>query len=117
MADEFDLYLAAALAPAERSPDRRFAERVAARIALEERLGAERRSVARELTAEVVAIAAVAAGLLWLGRAAPVAGFFAESPAAALTCLLTGFGLLVVLFSVQTSGGKSLPSRVAGNFK
>jgi anti-sigma factor RsiW len=102
MADEFDRILGEALAPDAREADRLFVARVQARVALDERLRAERRSAFRQLGMEVIALGAVAAALLWLMRAAPVAGFFAESPEIALTLLLSVFALLVVLFSRQT---------------
>ena len=108
MADEFDRFLAAALAPEERAPDRRFVARVQAAILLEERLAAQRSSVLRGLATQLVALAAVAAALWWLGRAAPVAGWFGESPALGLGVLLTGFACLVGLFSLR-SGGRGTP--------
>ena len=102
MADQFDRMLAEALAPEAGGPDRLFVARVQARVALDERLRAERRSVLRQLGIEVAALAAVAGAILWLTRAAPVAGFFAESPEVGLTALLSAFALLVLLFSRQT---------------
>ncbi|HEX4762609.1 MAG TPA: hypothetical protein VFU87_07435 [Sphingomicrobium sp.] len=99
MTDDFDRFLREALAPERRDPDRRFVARVQARIALDRYLKAERRGLLRRLGAELLALLAVAAGLLWLGRAAPVAGFFAESPGVALAALLSGFALLVLLVS------------------
>jgi hypothetical protein len=107
MTDEFDRFLARSLAPEERAPDRRFVARVQARIALDQRLHAEQANALRLLGIEVIALLAVAAGLVWLARAAPVARFFAESPAIALALLLAGFGLLLVLFSSQTSGRRA----------
>ena len=101
MADEFESYLAAVLAPPERDPDRPFVSRVQAHIALDARLAAERRSVVRRLGHELLGLAAVAAALLWLGRAAPVADLAAESPALALLALLSIFGLMVGAVSVQ----------------
>ncbi len=99
MTDDFDRFLEQALAPDERDADRLFVARVKARIALDQRLRAERRSIFRRLGVEMLALAAVALGLVSVGRAAPVAGFFAESPAGALAALLTAFALLVLLFS------------------
>jgi hypothetical protein len=107
MADEFDRFLSDALAPEERDADRTFVSRVQARIALDESLRAERRSVVSRLGAELLAIGTVALALLWLGRADPVADFFADSPAAALTSLLSGFASLVFLFSSRTSGASA----------
>ena len=101
MADEFESYLAAALAPPERNPDRPFVARVQAHIALDARLAAERRSVVRRLGLELLGLAAVAAALLLLGRAAPVAELVAESPALALSALLSIFALLIGVLSVQ----------------
>jgi hypothetical protein len=102
MADEFDRFLAQALAPDEREPDRLFAAKVKARIALDQRLRAERRAIFHRLGMEVAALMVVALGLAWAGRAAPVAGLFADSPAVALALLLAAFALLVLLFSRPT---------------
>lgn len=101
MADEFERFLASALAPEQRDADRRFVARVQARIALDERMRAGRKAAVRQLLSEVLALAAVAAALLWLSRAARVGEFFSDSPAAALGALLTAFALLAVLFSSQ----------------
>ena len=101
MADEFDSYLATALAAPDRNPDRPFIARVQARIALDARLAAERRAVVRRLGLELLGLAAVAAALLLLGRAAPVAELVAESPAVALVALLSIFALLIAVLSVQ----------------
>ena len=100
--DQFDRFLAEALAPEAREPDRIFVARVQAGIALERQLRAERRSLFRRVGVETIAIAAVALALLWLGRAPPVAGFVTDSPAIALVGLLSVFSLLVLLFSRQT---------------
>jgi uncharacterized membrane protein len=103
MSDNFDRFLAEALAPKPRDPDREFVARVQAHIRLEDYLRGQRRSAFRRLAVESLGLLFVAAGLIWLGRAEPVAGFFADSPGVALAGLLCGFGLLVALFSSQTS--------------
>lgn len=110
MADEFDRFLASALAPEERLPDRNFVARVQAAILLEERLAAERSSLTRGLITQLVALAAVAAALWWIGREDPVAGLFSESPALGLAILLTGFACLVGLFS-RRSDARTVPFR------
>src|SRR3954463_5266069 len=97
MADEFDTFLRDALAPPERGPDRGFVARVQTHITLEERLRAERHAVLRQLGMQELAITAVAAGLLWLGRAPAVADFFERRPEIALPALLVGFTLLILL--------------------
>lgn len=101
MADQFESFLGAALAPPTREPDRRFVGQVQARIALESRLEAERRSIVRRFGVELVGIIAVAAGLAWLGTAAPAAEIATESPWLLLTGLLAIFGLIVVALSVH----------------
>ena len=107
MTDEFDRYLARALAPAERDPDRRFVARVQATIALDERFRTERRATLSALAIEVGALLMVAAGLVWLGQAPAVAGFADESPWLALAALLAGFSLLVVLLSSRPSKARA----------
>lgn len=103
MPDEFDRFLSKSLEVEPGGADRAFVARVQARIALDERLRVQRRSVLRELGGEVLALAAIAVGLVWFGRAAPVDQFFVESPAAALAVLLSGFALLIVAFTSQTN--------------
>jgi hypothetical protein len=97
MADEFERMLSEALAPEARDPDRLFVARVQAGIALDERFAAERRSGLRQLGAEVLGLAAIAGGLLWLGRSEPISGFFAESPAIALAAVIAAFTLAVLV--------------------
>jgi hypothetical protein len=99
MADDFDRFLAQALAPPERMPDRRFVAGVQARIALEERLAAERTALIRALAAQLAALLAVAAGLWVIGRAAPVARLVSASPSLALMVMLGAFACLVLLFA------------------
>ena len=99
MADKFDTFLAAALGPEKRPADRSFVALVQARVALDRRLRAERRSLFRRVGMEALALAAIAGGLLWLGRAPQIANFAADSPAAMLAALLSGFACLVLLFS------------------
>jgi hypothetical protein len=99
MADEFDRFLESALAPPERSPDRRFVARVQAVIALEERLAAERRSMAAALGKQLLGLVAVSSAAVWIVRVAPVASWFDQSPSAGLAILLVGFGFLVAMFA------------------
>jgi hypothetical protein len=99
MADEFDRFLSSALAPEERLPDRNFVARVQAAILLEERLAAQRWSLMFGLVTQLIALGAVAVAVWWIGRAAPLADWFAESPGFGLAILLTGFACLIGLFS------------------
>ena len=108
MADEFDLFLAHSLAPAERLPDRRFVARVQARILLEEQLVRERRALIAALAKQIVALIAVAAAIWVIASAAPVADLFAQSPALALAILLVAFSFVVAMFS--TSARSTGPS-------
>lgn len=108
MADAFDRFLESGLAPPERDPDRHFVARVQAMIALEERMAAQRRSIAGALLRQLLGLLAVGAAAIWIGRAAPVASWFDQSPAAALAVLLIAFGSLVALF-----GGTGAPSAVS----
>ena len=105
MADEFDRFLASSLAPAERLPDRSFVTAVRARIILDDRLARERRSVIGNFVTQIVALLAVAAALWVLGRAAPVAEWFAQSSALGLAMLLLAFAAIVGLFIRTSSGG------------
>ena len=99
MADEFDRFLVSALAPRDRDPDRKFVTRVPAHIALEDRLAAQQRALAAGLVKQLLGLFIIAAAVWWLGRAAPVVIWFAESPALALGILLTAFVFLVGILS------------------
>jgi hypothetical protein len=112
MADEFDRLLAAALAPQERAPDRHFVARVQAAILLEERLAAQRSSLIQDLAWQLVALAAVAAALSWLGRADAVAGLAAESPAVALAILLVLFTFVAAVLSSRPRALPNSPTAV-----
>jgi hypothetical protein len=105
MADDFDRLLADRLVPLERDADRAFVARVQARIGLEERFGAERRSLIRDLMQQLVALLAVGAGAWWLGRSAPVAAWAIESPATALAILLAAFMFAAAMFITRTGPG------------
>ena len=102
MADEFDRFLADALAPPEREADRGFVLRVQAQIALEERFALERRLLLRNLVQQLFALVAVGAGAWWLGRSAPIADWAAESPATALATLLVAFMFVAAMFITRT---------------
>src|SRR5213075_2160498 len=102
MTDDFDRSLAAALAPPERLPDRKFVAQVQAFIALEDRLAAERRALAAGLATQLAGLLAVAAGIWVLSRVEPVAGLFAQSPAVGLAILLALFGFVVLLMAAET---------------
>ena len=102
MADEFDRYLSAALAPPDRTPDRKFVARVQARIALEERLAAQQRSLLGNLLKQLGALGVIAAALWWISRSGTAAGLASESPAVALSILLALFMLVVVVLGFRT---------------
>ena len=108
MSDEFDRFLASALAPQERAPDRGFRARVEAAIALEEQFSAQRRTLIANFAEQLLGMFAVALGVWWVGRAAPVSNWFAESPALGLAILVTAFVCLVGLLSLR-SGSKGVP--------
>ena len=105
MADAFDDWLGSSLVAPERLPDRRFVAGVQARIALEEQLAAEDRAVLARLASQLAALIAVAVALWIVGRAAPVADWFAHSPLAG-TLMLAAVGGFVVLV-LGTAGGSS----------
>ena len=108
MAEEFETFLAASLAPDGREPDRRFVAAVQSRIMIEERFVQQRREVeqvdqllerVRGFVAQLCALVAVAAGLWWIGRSAVVEDWLSFAPGMALALLLPAFALAVALFS------------------
>ena len=105
MPEDFDRFLASALAPDDRQPDRKFVAGVQARIALEEQLAAQRRSLVSALVMQMIGLAAVAATIWLVARAAPVAEFFAPGSWLGVATLLAAFAFIVLLFS-SAGGGK-----------
>ena len=99
MADKFDLYLATALAPEERLPDRSFVARVQSMIALDEALSARRRALAAALLEQLAALLAISAAVWLVGRVEPVAEWVSRSPALGLAILIMTFSLAVALFA------------------
>ena len=112
MPDEFDDFLAQALAPPDRDPDRAFVSRVQARIRIEERLEAERRGLLSLVPLHLIGIASIAAGLSWLVRSPAIAQSVGQSPAVLLVILLAAFIFVALLFSV-TPGASRLGSAAA----
>jgi hypothetical protein len=101
MADEFDRFLASALSPRERDPDRQFVAKVQAHIALEDRFAARQRSLIAGFVKQLFALAVITASIWWLSLAEPVTSWFADSPAVGLAILVVGFSFLLVLVVVS----------------
>jgi hypothetical protein len=99
MADEFEQFLASSLAPPNRVPDRRFVAAVQARVALEDQLRRERRALVANLAKQLAGLVAIAAAVWTIGKAPPVADFFAGSPAASLGILLLAFAFVAAMLS------------------
>jgi hypothetical protein len=110
MADEFDAFLADALAPEKREPDRAFVARVQAAVRLDEQLRAERRGIFANLAFQCLGVAAIAAAIVWLLRAPEIRAFAGDSPAFLLLILLVAFSFVILLFS---SGASSRTARRA----
>ena len=106
MADEFEAFLAAELAPEQREPDRAFVARVQAGIRLDEHLHAERRGMVAALAVQFLGVAAIAAAIVWLLRAPEIGAFASESPAFLLLILLIAFSFAIMLFSSGASARK-----------
>ena len=113
MADEFDAFLAAGLAPEEREPDRAFVTRVQAGIRLDEQLRAERRGMVATLAVQFLGVAAITAAIVWLLRAPEIGAFASESPAFLLLMLIVAFSFVIMLFSSGASSRK--PRRAFSN--
>ena len=97
--DDFDAFLARALAPTERDEDHGFVARVQQRIRIDETLRAARAAIFKRLAVEIAALAAVAAGLLWFAGSDGAAAIAAESPAPVLAGLIASFMSLVWLLA------------------
>lgn len=75
---DLDAFLAAALAPAVRAPDARFADRMAMLAAEQQRFVRERRRIWSRAAQDALCAASVLGGLLILSRAERFAPFMAE---------------------------------------
>lgn len=101
MADEFNAFLREALAPPPGDEDHLFVARVHGAVRLEEQLRAERSGIVRSLLLQLLALAAVAAALLLVGRAPAGAALAGESPWMVALILVAGFSLLLVLMTAR----------------
>jgi hypothetical protein len=104
MSDDFERFLASALAPPERMPDRRFVSAVQAAIVLEERLAAERRALAAGLLKQLAALLSISAAVWLVGRAPLVSSLFAETPGFVLVAVLIAFACAIGLIGSRPAG-------------
>ena len=104
---DFDAFLAAALAPAERDEDHAFVARVQQQIRIEDARRLARAAPFERLAVEIAALAAVAAAPLWLAGSADVSAAAAESPAPVLGGLIVLFMSLVWLMAPAAGGSNS----------
>lgn len=112
MPDAFEDFLAQALAPTDREPDRAFVSRVQARIRIEKRLEAERWSLLSLVPLQIVGIATVAAAVVWLVRSPALAEYAGESPAVMLMGVLAAFTFVIVVFGLNP-GTRRLGSAIS----
>ncbi len=110
--EAFDLYLREALAPSDRAEDVRFAARVQAVVALEDRWAANRRATIRRLVRELVAILAFGAAIIAASAAPSLSGVIATDRALVLTALILGFGMLVLVLAGGDSRSAGKPVSV-----
>lgn len=106
MNDEFDTFLASALAPEDRLPDRQFVSRVQKRIALEEQLTVRHRGALRKTVTDPLAILGLTLGLLWGTQAPGVSEFLAQSSSVPLLVL---FAIFTLIAAVLGTGSTNIP--------
>ena len=97
MTDRFDDLLSAALTPPHREPDRAFVARIQRQVLVEQRLAAEQAAIFARLATELIAVLAVAGGLMLIARAPAIAEIAGRSPGATLAALIGGFALLLAV--------------------
>lgn len=97
--DDFDAFLARTLAPPEREEDRAFVARVQQRIRIDAALRSARAATFQRMSVEIMALAAVAAALVWFAGSADASAIAAESPAPVLAGLIGLFMSLVWLMA------------------
>lgn len=108
--EDFDRFLATALAPPERGEDHGFVARVQQRIRIDDALRSARAATLGRLSVELAAIAAVAAALVWFAGSADASALAAESPAPVLAGLIGLFMSLVWLMA--PGAGRSVVRRI-----
>ena len=96
---DLDAFLATALAPEDREPDRLFVARMQAQVRLDARLTQARRAMARRLGLQLLGIAAVAAAVLIVAESPAAGRLIAYSPEIFVLSLLAAFGFVVAMFS------------------
>ena len=89
--EPFDRFLAEALSPPERLPDRPFVDRVRQQVRLDEALRARRARIFHRLGIELLSVVALGCALAAIGSSPPVAQFARELPHLALAGLLVIF--------------------------
>jgi hypothetical protein len=103
---DFDTFLADALAPQEREPDRLFVARVQAQVRIDTHLAKERGAIARRLGLQLLGVAAVAAGVVIVAESPAVGQFAAYSPEIFVLSLLAAFGFVVAMFTSAPQSGR-----------
>ena len=100
--NQFDRFLADALAPREGLPDQTFVDRVRQQVRLDEALRARRARMFHRLGVEVLSLVAIGCGLAAIGSSSVVAEFALEVPHIALAGVLVIFVAWVPLVASQT---------------
>ena len=100
----FDRFLADALAPPERAPDRRFVERVQQHVRLDELSRANRSRLLDRLGIELLSLVALACGIAAIGGSSEIAESVRQAPHLALPAMMFVFGLWVTLVAKPRSG-------------
>jgi hypothetical protein len=96
---DFKVFLATALAPEDRDPDRLFVARMQAQVRLDARLTQARGAMARRLGLQLLGIAAVAVAVLIVAESPAAARLIAYSPEIFVLSLLAAFAFVVAMFT------------------
>ena len=99
MNDDFDRFLASALGPDERLPDRTFVAKVQIAVQMEERFSAARKALLARLVLQALALGAITLAVLTLARSAVLAEVVARNPVPALACVITAFAFLLLVIA------------------
>ena len=102
--EQFDRFLAEALAPAEGLPDPKFVDRVRQQVRLDEALRARRSRLFHRLGIEILSVVALGFGLAAIGNSSAVAQFALELPHVALAGVLVIFVAWVPLVASPSRG-------------
>lgn len=97
--DRFDRFLASAVAPEERLPDRAFVAKVQLAVSLDAQLAATRTMLFGRIVEQVIALAAVALAAIVVARSPFMSDLLSQDPAVTLAGVVIAFTFLLFMIA------------------